>query len=68
MHRSPDFAALSRIEEELLIARLNAIRRSITHAGEKGRALEQAVHRFLRDILPAEYGLATGFACDRSVD
>jgi hypothetical protein len=55
---SPDFATLSRIEETLLVAKLEAIRRSITHAAEKGRALEQAVIRLLRDLLPTEYGLA----------
>ena len=58
---SPDFASLSKVEEELLAARLAAVRLSITHAGEKGRALEHQVHQFLRDLLPHEYGLTTGF-------
>lgn len=58
---APDFAALNRIEEGLLNARLQAVRKSITHAGEKGRALEVQVRRILRDMLPAEYGLTTGF-------
>jgi hypothetical protein len=61
MIESPDFAALSRIEENLLVAKLEATRLSISHAGEKGRALEHLVHDFLRDLLPAEYGLSTGF-------
>jgi hypothetical protein len=57
----PDFATLSRIEEHLLAARLDSIRSSINYAGEKGRALEQAVWGLLRELLPAEYGLSTGF-------
>jgi hypothetical protein len=61
MIESPDFATLSRIEESLLVAKLEATRLSISHAGEKGRALEQLVLNFLRDLLPAEYGLSTGF-------
>jgi hypothetical protein len=56
-----DFTAFSAIEERLLVARLEATRQSITHAGEKGRALEQSVHSLLRSFLPAEYGLSTGF-------
>jgi hypothetical protein len=58
---APDFVGLSRIEETLLVAKLEAIRSSITHAAEKGRALERAVCGLLRDLLPAEYGLSTGF-------
>lgn len=58
---SPDFVALNRIEEGVLSARLEAIRKSISHAGEKGRALEAQVQRVLRDMLPSEYGLKTGF-------
>lgn len=65
---SPDFASLSRIEENLLVAKLEAIRKSITHAGEKGRFLEWAVSRLLRDLLPAEYGLGTGFVVWLSPD
>lgn len=59
--QTPDFAALSHVEERLLAARLEAIRKSISHAGEKGRALEMQVRRILRDMLPPEYGLTTGF-------
>lgn len=33
----------------------------LPHQGEKGRALEDYVHRFLRDALPQEYGITTGF-------
>jgi hypothetical protein len=58
---SPEFAELNKIEEELLVAKLQAARKAIVHAGEKGRALEHEVHTLLRSILPAEYGLSTGF-------
>ena len=37
---SPEFSDLSKIEEELLVAKLQATRKVISHAGEKGRALE----------------------------
>lgn len=60
-HPSPQFAELNRIEEELLVARLQATRSAITHAGEKGRALEHHVTTLLRLFLPPEYGLSTGF-------
>lgn len=58
---SPQFADLNKIEEELLVAKLQAARKAIVHAGEKGRALEYEVRTLLRSILPAEYGLSTGF-------
>jgi len=57
----PDFATLTRLEDAALSAKLEAVRAIIAHAGEKGRALEEAVTSLLRDILPAEYGLSTGF-------
>lgn len=59
--QAPNFANLNQVEEQLLAARLEAVRMSITHAGEKGRALEHQVRLLLRDVLPAEYGLTTGF-------
>jgi hypothetical protein len=68
MSESPDFVGLSRIEEDLLAAKLQAIRASITHAPEKGRALEHAVTTLLRGFLPAEYGLSTGFVVWLSPD
>jgi hypothetical protein len=58
---TPNIFALNRIEEELLLARLEAARSALSHSGEKGRDLELHVRRLLRDLLPAEYGLATGF-------
>jgi hypothetical protein len=63
---SPDFVSLARIEEDLLVAKLEATRAAISHAGEKGRTLEQHVQALLRDLLPAEYGLSTGFVVWRS--
>jgi hypothetical protein len=57
----PDLGQLSRIEEALLAAKLDAVRASLTHAGEKGRELEFQVRRLLREVLPPEYGLTTGF-------
>jgi hypothetical protein len=58
---TPNLSELNRIEEQILLARLSAVRASIVHAGEKGRDLEFHVRRLLRDLLPAEYGLTTGF-------
>ena len=57
----PDFLALSKIEEELLLSKLEAVRKAISHAGEKGRSLESEVTSLLRSFLPGEYGLTTGF-------
>ncbi|SUS05698.1 conserved hypothetical protein [uncultured Defluviicoccus sp.] len=57
----PQFAEFNRIEEDLLLAKLNAARSAIVHAGEKGRALEHEVRTLLRSFLPMEYGLSTGF-------
>lgn len=57
----PDFLALSRIEEDLLVSRLDAARKAIAHAGEKGRSLEAEVTTLLRSFLPEEYALTTGF-------
>jgi len=68
MSKAPDFKELARIEEEALVARLAAIRSSISHAGEKGRSLEFEVISLLREFLPAEYGLSTGFVVWMSPD
>lgn len=64
----PDFAVLNRAEERVLVARLESVRSAIAHAGEKGRDLELHVLRLLRDLLPAEYGLTTGFVAFESDD
>lgn len=67
MH-SPNFVELSQIEERLLRAKMEAVRLSIAHAGEKGRELEHQVRRLLRDLLPPEYGLTTGFVAGLSAE
>ena len=58
---TPSFAALNIIEENALTSRLDAIRQTISHAGEKGRSLEGEIIKLLRAFLPDEYGLSTGF-------
>jgi hypothetical protein len=57
----PNFGTLARLEEATLAAKLDAVRATIIHGAEKGRALEQAVVLLLRELLPAEYGLSSGF-------
>lgn len=57
----PNFLALSKIEEDLLVSRLDAVRKAISHSGEKGRSLEAEVTNLLRSFLPIEYALTTGF-------
>jgi hypothetical protein len=59
--KSPDFIAVSSLEEQLLYQKLDTVRLVLSHAGEKGRSLEAEARDFLRDVLPAEYGLTTGF-------
>ncbi len=61
VEKSPQFAEFNTIQEGLLSAKLEAVRAAIVHAGEKGRVLEYGVRNLLRSILPAEYGLSTGF-------
>jgi hypothetical protein len=58
---TPNFITLAKLEDAALAARLEAVRATISHAGEKGRALEQVIMLLLRELLPAEYGLSTGF-------
>lgn len=68
---NPNFSKLSKIEEDSLIARLEATRQTISHAGEKGRALESEVGTLIKSFLPNEYGLSTGFIAyhtDNGVD
>jgi len=60
-NKPPKFADLRQIEEKALLAKLEAVRKTISHAGEKGRALENEVIQLLSSFLPSEYGLSTGF-------
>lgn len=64
----PQFNSLSQIDEEILVAKLQAARKAISHAGEKGRTLEKEVSSILRSFLPSEYGLSTGFIVYHSED
>lgn len=48
-------------EEEILRAKVQGMRAAITHAGEKGRSIEVDTMALLRNFLPSEYGLSTGF-------
>lgn len=57
----PKFEQFMQIEHDALLARLDAVRSAIVHAGEKGRALEADARRIIRGVLPPEYGLGTGF-------
>lgn len=57
---------MTRLSEEALTARLKTVRAAITHAGEKGSALEAAASKVVRDILPAEYGVGRGFVAHRT--
>ena len=59
--KQPNFSDLRQIEEKAILARLEAVRKTISHAGEKGRALENEVIKLLATFLPKEYGLSTGF-------
>lgn len=61
MSDKPSFDDILTRDEEALRARLEVVRAALTHAGEKGRALESATTRVLREILPLECGLSTGF-------
>jgi hypothetical protein len=56
------------LEEERLRARLDGVRLALSHAGEKGRVLENEVTAFVRTILPSEYGVSTGFIAHRQAD
>jgi len=64
--QTPQFATYTKIEEDALVARLEAIRKAISHPGEKGRALESEVARVVRSFLPGEYGLSSGFVAFHS--
>ena len=68
MNSAPQFFELNDIEERLLLAKLEAVRAAIVHASEKGRALENGVRTLLRSLLPAEYGLSTGFVVFHTAD
>ncbi len=57
----PEFDEFYSAEEDILRSKLRGIRATISHSGEKGRSVEVATMAMLRDFLPGEYGLSTGF-------
>jgi hypothetical protein len=62
MSEAPKFFQLNDIEETLLLAKLEAVRAVIAHAGEKGRALENVVRIVLRSIRHSHGGTGCGSA------
>lgn len=65
MAHTPSFNEITAIDESVLVAKLDAMRKAIAHGPEKGRSLELEVIALLRQILPAEYGLSSGFIAYR---
>lgn len=61
----PDYATLLRLQERSLALQLATVRAAISHRGEKGENLERHAFAFLRRLLPAEYGIGTGFVAYR---
>ncbi len=58
---NPELTKFSEAERNILLSRLEAIRAAISHAGEKGRTVENDVRSLLQLVLPSRYGVATGF-------
>ena len=61
MNHNLRLSEVAATDERILEAKLDAIRASISHAGEKGRSLEDFVAQLIRSFLPSEYGVSTGF-------
>lgn len=59
--KKPAFSRISQLQERGLHDQLLAARELISHPAEKGRSLEGNVAAILRELLPAEYGIGTGF-------
>ena len=57
----PGFSRISGLQERALHDQLVAARELISHPAEKGRSLEGEVSAVLRELLPSEYGIGTGF-------
>ena len=55
------FAEFLRLQEQSLRHQLSLARAAVSHSGEKGRNLEHHAIKFLRSVLPGQYGLGTGF-------
>ena len=58
---NPDLLELLSAEEGILLSRLKATRSAAGLQGEAGAPATEDVRRLLRDMLPAEYGIGTGF-------
>ena len=59
--KKPKFSNVNQLEEHALHGRLLATRELISHPAVKGLSLEADVATTLREILPTEYGIGTGF-------
>lgn len=57
----PQFNEINQLQEKALFDKLLAARKLVAHGPEQGRSLEAEVIAALREILPAEYGVGTGF-------
>ena len=64
----PGFSKISDIQERALRDQLLAARELISHPAEKGRSLEGEVSAVLRELLPSEYGIGTGFIVSHTED
>jgi hypothetical protein len=64
----PNFGKVSQRQEKALRDQLLAARELITHGPEKGRSLEGEVAAVVRAMLPAEYGVGTGFVAYHDED
>ncbi len=61
MNETPSFNEISAIEERILLSKLEIARKLISHSPEKGRSLENEVAAVIRQMLPPEYGVGSGF-------
>lgn len=68
MPQTPSFSDITAIDESILVSKLEAMRKAIAHGPEKGRSLELEVIALLRQLLPVEYGLSSGFIAYRQED
>lgn len=59
--KRPGFNQVSQIQERALRDQLAVARQLITHPAEKGRSLENEVSAVIRELLPSEYGVGSGF-------
>jgi hypothetical protein len=57
----PDFHDFASAEEDLLRSKLNSIKTSLSHPGEKAESAGIEMRQLIRDLLPSEYGVGTGF-------